>query len=251
MYTVVLMAALSTGADVPDFGRRHGCHGGRSACGCSGGYGGCSGGYGGCSGGYGGWGGCSGSYAGYGGCHGGYGGMAYGGCSGGMASGGMAYGGCSGGMAYGGMGYGSTPYAAPYSGGYYSGTYYGQPGMMPGSAVPQAVPQRTVPGRGTGGTEEETLPPDRVRGPTPATIVVSLPANAVLTFDGVPTQTSSTRRVFQSPPLQPGENYYYTLTAEIQRDGRPVSVSRRVNVRAGQTAQVSLSFPTAEATASR
>ena len=52
MYSVVLMAALTTTPAVPDFGRhRGGCWGGYSCCGCYGGYG-CYGCYGcsGCSG---------------------------------------------------------------------------------------------------------------------------------------------------------------------------------------------------------
>ncbi len=50
MYSMVLMAALTTGADMPDWGRRWGC------CGCWGGWG-CWGGYGwGCWGCWGGWG---------------------------------------------------------------------------------------------------------------------------------------------------------------------------------------------------
>ncbi len=77
MYTMVLMAALTTGTDMPDWGRRGGC------CGCwGGGWGwggcyGCYGGYGwGCWGGcYGGWGGCYGCWGGgYGGWAGGWGG---------------------------------------------------------------------------------------------------------------------------------------------------------------------------------
>jgi uncharacterized protein (TIGR03000 family) len=59
MYSMVLMMALTGSADVPDLGRRGGCHGCRGGC-----YGGCYGG---------GWGGC------YGGCGGG----GYGGCWGG------------------------------------------------------------------------------------------------------------------------------------------------------------------------
>jgi uncharacterized protein (TIGR03000 family) len=86
MYSMVLMAALTTGADLPDFGRRGGC------CGCYGGYGwgGCYGCYGG-----GGWGGGYGGWGGYGRWGGGYGGW------------GMGMGG------WGGMGYVSAP-AAPY-----------------------------------------------------------------------------------------------------------------------------------------
>src|SRR5437588_128492 len=97
MYTVVLMAALSTSPAVPDFGHRRRCHG----C-CGGGYAGCCGG-------------------GYGGCCGG------GGCSGGgCCGGGMAYGGY-GGIAYGGYG-GSTYASMPYQGGTY---YSGMPSGMP------------------------------------------------------------------------------------------------------------------------
>jgi uncharacterized protein (TIGR03000 family) len=72
MYSMVLMMALTGSADVPDFGRRGGCHGCRGGC-----YGGCYGG---------GWGGC------YGGCRGG----CWGGCYGGGYGGGgrrVAYGG--------------------------------------------------------------------------------------------------------------------------------------------------------------
>lgn len=69
MYSMVLMAALTTGTDMPDFGRRGGC------CGCYGGWG-WGGGYGGYGGyGWGGWGrGWGGGYGGWGGGYGGWGG---------------------------------------------------------------------------------------------------------------------------------------------------------------------------------
>ncbi len=73
MYSMVLMAALTTGADLPDFGRRGwgccGCYGGYGWGGWGRGYGGY--GYGGWGGGYGGWGG---GYGGWGGGYGGWGG---------------------------------------------------------------------------------------------------------------------------------------------------------------------------------
>jgi uncharacterized protein (TIGR03000 family) len=75
MYSVVLMAALTSGSSAPDCHWRCGCYGGGYGYGCYGYgcYGGWGGGYGGwCSGGgygcYGGWG-----YGCYGGCYGGYG----------------------------------------------------------------------------------------------------------------------------------------------------------------------------------
>ena len=94
MYSVVLMAALTTSVDLPD--RRGGCSGG-----C---YGGC---YGGCRGGR--RGGCHGCY---GGCYGCYGGMVSYGCCG--CYGGVTYyGGCHGGMM---MPPGKAPEKAPMPG---------------------------------------------------------------------------------------------------------------------------------------
>ncbi|HEV3116262.1 MAG TPA: TIGR03000 domain-containing protein [Gemmataceae bacterium] len=78
MYSVVLMAALSTGGEVPAFGR-HGCHGCWGCCGgcwgCHGCCGGCWGCCGGCCGGC--WGCCGGCHGCCGGCWGGYGGGGY------------------------------------------------------------------------------------------------------------------------------------------------------------------------------
>lgn len=79
MYSVVLMMAMTSGAEIPDLGRRGGCHGCCGGCyGCCGGcyggcYGCCGGCYGGCYGGCGGCGGCYGCYGCCGGCYGCYG----------------------------------------------------------------------------------------------------------------------------------------------------------------------------------
>src|SRR6185312_15738731 len=86
MYSMVLMAALTTGTDVPDWGRR----GGWGCCGCYGGYG---------------WGGYGRGYGGYGwGGWGGYGGWGYG------------YGGYGGWGGWGGWGYAAAPVAPTYAG---------------------------------------------------------------------------------------------------------------------------------------
>ncbi|MCI0685225.1 MAG: TIGR03000 domain-containing protein [Gemmataceae bacterium] len=76
----------------------------------------------------------------------------------------------------------------------------------------------------------------------PATIVVNLPAEARLTVNGEATQSTSETRVFRSPPLTPGSEYYYTLNAKIMRDGQPVAVTRRVSVAAGRETRVTLDF---------
>jgi uncharacterized protein (TIGR03000 family) len=80
---------------------------------------------------------------------------------------------------------------------------------------------------------------------------VNLPADARLQIDGVTTRATSATRLFSSPPLEPGQEYTYTLTAQITRDGQPITVTQPVNVRAGQQSQVTLNFPMTSATARR
>ena len=212
MYSVVLMAALTTSVDLPDRkGGCHGCHGCRGGgyssgcCGCSGG------GYG---MGYGG--GCMGGMGYGGGC---MGGMGYGGCYGGMGYGGgcMSYGGgCMGGMGYGGgcMGYGGM-------------------GMGSGMMMPSTTQQGETIKKKPSSKDESMLP-------TPATILVQLPADAKLLIDNEATTSKGSSRVFQSPALNPGKEYHYTLTAEVVRDGKPVKFERVVSVMAGQTTPVTL-----------
>ena len=73
----------------------------------------------------------------------------------------------------------------------------------------------------------------------PAVIYVSLPADAKLTIDGTPTTSTSAQRVFVSPVLAPGQDYFYTLKATMIRDGRPIVAEQRVRVRAGEVTPVS------------
>lgn len=251
MFSMVLMAALTTGTDMPDFGRR----GGRGGC-CGGGYGGCYGGY---SMGYGG---CyGGSRMGYGGCYGSGYGMGYGGCYGsgyGMGGAGcyssgfgMGYGGCGGsgyGMAWGassmglggyGTGYGSYSQigASPIVGTYGSAPMISSPEInnvispvITGNEtiVPQGRTQSFYPALGSSNQANE------------ATIIVHVPEGANLSVDGQPTQTRSTTRIFHSPPLEQGKTYTYTLHAEWNRDGRFIDANQTVEVRAGQSSEVNL-----------
>jgi uncharacterized protein (TIGR03000 family) len=87
--------------------------------------------------------------------------------------------------------------------------------------------------------------------PAPATIVVNLPTEARLTVDDAATSSTSNRRVFVSPELAPGREYHYTLKAEWVRDGKPVIVTRKVAVTAGNETNISLAAETAEGVASR
>ncbi len=230
MYGVVLMMALSGGADVPAMNdvaaepvARYGDHGHKEYR-LFGGRHGCCGG-GGCHGGYGGYGGYAGCYGGYGGCHGGYAGCygGYGGCYGGGCYGSYGYGGGGGGY------YGTMPYEGGY--GYSS---YGSP-TYSGTSPYQG-------GYQYGGPTEGTEYYGESRTEAPATIVVRLPADAKLTVDGSATRSTDSLRTFVSPPLQPGKDYRYTLRAEVTRDGKKVERSRDVNVHAGRTSEVNFDF---------
>ena len=244
MYELILMMALSNGpgttgvqpeADtlaVKTYGlhghqeyrhRRRGCCGGGYG-GCSGGgYGGCYGGYAGCTGGYGGYG-CAGGYA---GCTGGYGGY---GCAGGYAM----YGGPAGTYATFGDYSGFGGYAG-YSGSspmIYSSAY------GPGYFMPATNFNQSNLGEQRGDTSANANRADANQ----ATLVVDLPANARLTIDGQPTQLTSATRTFITPPLQPGQEYYYDLKAELNRDGKPLAATKRVTIRPGQESRVRLDF---------
>jgi uncharacterized protein (TIGR03000 family) len=79
----------------------------------------------------------------------------------------------------------------------------------------------------------------------PATLVVNLPANAELTIDEAETTSTSDRRVFETPALNVGFEYYYTLKAQVVVDGKTETVTQRVAVRPGETSTVEMPVPAA------
>jgi uncharacterized protein (TIGR03000 family) len=220
MYSVVMMMAMTGTPDLPAFGkRRNGCDGG-----CNGGYAGSCYGGGGCQG-YADSCGCSGGGrhsrrdrrgCNGGGCHG-YSSGCCGqtnnccqqqscGCCGQMASGC----GCSGGYGYGGMMTAPPPASTP--------------------APPAMPPKDGKPGN-----------PTEARIAAPATIIVSLPAEASLKIDGVTTKQVSSLRQFTTPTLVAGQSYFYTLTAEVVQEGRTLTSVQTIAVRAGEQTNVALS----------
>ena len=48
--------------------------------------------------------------------------------------------------------------------------------------------------------------------------------------------------MFQSPPLQAGRAYTYTVIATVVHDGVPQVVKQRVRVEAGKTSRVTFDF---------
>jgi uncharacterized protein (TIGR03000 family) len=67
-----------------------------------------------------------------------------------------------------------------------------------------------------------------------ARVTVRLPADARLFVDDVLCPLTSGERTFTTPPLRTGRVYFYTLKAEVVRDGQTRSTSRRIDVEAGK-----------------
>jgi len=78
-----------------------------------------------------------------------------------------------------------------------------------------------------------------------AQVLVIVPENAEVWFEGVQTRQTGSQRTFWSPVLTPGKTYSYTLRAEMKRDGRPRNVKKTIDVRAGQPTEVTLNFDNA------
>jgi uncharacterized protein (TIGR03000 family) len=152
------------------------------------------------------------------------------GCSGGGRHRLLGGGGLLGGHRHGGGGCGCTGYVAPACGctGYVAPTG----GCTGGAPVHPGEDLKKMP------KEEKT--PKTGMAPAPATLIVSLPADAKLVIDDTLTSSTSSERTFVSPNLTPGSDYNYTLKADVVRNGQTVHVEEKVTVRAGEETRVSL-----------
>lgn len=222
MYSVVLMMALTTGTETPAFGKR-GCSG------CSGWS--CSGS---CYGG-----GCSGCSSSCGGRKRLFGGGLFGkkcrGCSGcSSACHGGCRGGCHGGYACHGGCHASACHGAVCHGAACHGGCGAAPAPAPGPKPMPAPAKKPEPVKKPPEEKESSLS-------APATIIVSLPAEAKLLVDDAATTSTSSNRTFVSPVLEHGKDYFYTLTAQVNN----VTVSKKITVRAGEETRVALELPVA------
>src|SRR5262249_57978059 len=100
-------------------------------------------------------------------------------------------------------------------GGMISGAPASATPAAPGAPAPAVKP--TAPPAGT------TPPPGAAMLAAPANVIVSLPAEAKLQIDGVQAKSTAAVRSFVTPALTPGQNFYYTLTAEMVRDGKTLT----------------------------
>ena len=63
-----------------------------------------------------------------------------------------------------------------------------------------------------------------------------VPANAKLWVDDLPTTQTGTAREFVTPPsLEPGKTYRYTIRAQWEENGQPVTRERTVEFQAGKS----------------
>jgi len=237
MYSVVLMMALSGGPEAVDFGGRRcgGCNGG-----CHGAVATCNGGGHGCHRSH--------------GCHGGGLFSRHGRCNGCNGGGCHAVShGCSSSCNGGGHGCHRSSCNGCHGGGLFSrhrNRCHGCNGGCNGGCHGGAVCAGSACTGGGVIIEEKKAMPKEKKGQeevsAPATIVVTLPADAELTFDGNATTSTSTRRVFTTPAIETGADYTYTLRARVGE----ATQSRNVTVRGGATTNVSFTFE-AQGVASR
>jgi uncharacterized protein (TIGR03000 family) len=218
MYSVVLLMALSGGAEAPEgLFHKNSCCGGSS---CHGGY-------------------VVSSCCGGGGCHGGY---VMSSCCGGSCHGSGHH---HGGGLFSGMHHHKSSCCGGYSsccggwtsccGGACTGAYWGCTGCSGGMIVVPPPPGK--PGEKLDMPKpKDTKPKDEVSAP--ATIVLSLPADAKVAIDGVATASTTATRTFVTPELAPAKEFVYVLSAEIVRDGQKLTVSEQVTVRAGEETRV-------------
>ena len=107
-------------------------------------------------------------------------------------------------------------------------------------AVPDPAPATGLrPAAHTNNTLASNTPTAR------ASVVVRLPADARLLADGRALNLTGAERKFVSPELPTGQEFVYKFTAEYERDGETVSVTKKVTVRAGLTVSVAFSDLTA------
>jgi uncharacterized protein (TIGR03000 family) len=66
-----------------------------------------------------------------------------------------------------------------------------------------------------------------------ATVIVRVPTNAQVWFDDNATRSTGPERSFETPALTVGKTYRYDIKARWLQDGKPVDLTRHVDIRPG------------------
>jgi uncharacterized protein (TIGR03000 family) len=134
------------------------------------------------------------------------------------------------------LGYGLLGYGWGMYGGYGYGPANSFPNVTgmpsePAAAPDEAYIQHPAP------RSSRAMP----RNPNVAAIDVRVPAGTQLTFQGQPTKQQGSVRLFESPPLQPGQTYAYKVkTVRTNANGEIVERTRTVQVHAGDYVKLDL-----------
>jgi uncharacterized protein (TIGR03000 family) len=135
-----------------------------------------------------------------------------------------------------GYGYGSYPYGSRYY--YEPRTFQAAPAVTFGSPIPSTTYQSAYP----------SMQGDQNRDPNVATVRLRLPSDARLWLgeQEMSAQQQGNERVFVTPSLTPGTDYFYRVKAQWTENGQTVERSRRVAVRAGESISVDLTNAAAD-----
>lgn len=88
--------------------------------------------------------------------------------------------------------------------------------------------------------KDESKKKDEPKKKEPGKVTIDLPPDAKLLFNGVAATGSGDTRTYQTPDLEADRDYEYVLIVEVTRDGRTLTATERVVVRAGSVSRVSL-----------
>ena len=155
-----------------------------------------------------------------------------------------------GGRGYGGGGYGPS-ISIGVGGGLFSGYGYGGLGYSPYyqdygyGGAPSYYPPPVYLAPAT--QDRQSYYPAPVAAQQTVHMTVLVPAaNAQVWFDGNATSQQGMERMFESPALQSGHNYSYTIRARWMENGKAVTRERQIQVQAGQNVSVNLRENTSE-----
>ncbi len=72
-----------------------------------------------------------------------------------------------------------------------------------------------------------------------ASLLLDLPEEAKLYVDEQQIPIRSGQRRFHTPPLEPGQTFFYDVRVVLEKDGQQVEERKRVLVHAGETVEAS------------
>lgn len=134
--------------------------------------------------------------------------------------------------AYGNFGnYGTVPvYGAPYAIPNYGTPVQAEPRMIearPADVKPIEVKPIEI-------KPIEIKPLKTQAEPAKAAVIVRVPNGAKVYIDGNLMHSTAAERTFTTPAIEPGSNFYYTVRVVVEQNGKPVEDIRKVSVRAGE-----------------